>query len=65
MLSDVFYSVSETVTTGHAVIHTYIHTYNSIELSHSVWEPVKRGLEPGGRGIAIVGADTRKRLVTE
>jgi hypothetical protein len=31
----------------------------------SVLESVKRGLEPGGRGIAIVGAVTRKRLVTD
>jgi hypothetical protein len=30
----------------------------------SVREYVKRGLELGGRGIAIVGALTRKRLVT-
>jgi hypothetical protein len=27
-------------------------------------ESVKRGLEPGGRGIATVGAVTRKLLVT-
>jgi hypothetical protein len=31
----------------------------------SVRESVKRGLEPGGRGIATVGAVTRKRLVTD
>jgi hypothetical protein len=31
----------------------------------SVRESVKRGLEPGDRGIAIVEAVTRKRLVTD
>jgi hypothetical protein len=31
----------------------------------SVEESVNRGLEPGGRGIAIVGAATRKHLVTD
>jgi hypothetical protein len=31
----------------------------------SVRESVKRGLEAGGRGIAIVEAVTRKRLVTD
>jgi hypothetical protein len=31
----------------------------------SVRESVKRELEPGGRGIAIVRAVTRKRLVTD
>jgi hypothetical protein len=31
----------------------------------SIREPVKRGIEPGGGGIAIVGALTRKRLITE
>jgi hypothetical protein len=36
-----------------------------LELVSSVWESVKRGLEPGGRGIAIVVAVTRKRLATE
>jgi hypothetical protein len=35
-----------------------------LELS-PVRESVKRGLEPRGRGIAIVGAVTRKRLVTD
>jgi hypothetical protein len=29
----------------------------------SVWESVKRGLKPGGIGIAIVRAVARKRLV--
>jgi hypothetical protein len=33
------------------------------ELS-SVRESVKRGLEPGGGGIVIVGAVTKKRIVT-
>jgi hypothetical protein len=36
-----------------------------ISLVSSVWESVKRGLEPRGRGIAIVGTVTRKRLVTD
>jgi hypothetical protein len=31
----------------------------------SVRESVKKGLEPGGRGIAVVGAVTGKRLVTD
>jgi hypothetical protein len=31
----------------------------------SIRESVKRGVEPGGRGIAIVGAVTRKRLATD
>jgi hypothetical protein len=31
----------------------------------SVRESVKTGLEPGGTGIAIVGAVTRKLLITE
>jgi hypothetical protein len=31
----------------------------------SVRENVKEGLEPGERGIFIVGAVTRKRLVTD
>jgi hypothetical protein len=26
---------------------------------------IKRELEPGGRGIAIIGAVTRKRLITD
>jgi hypothetical protein len=29
-------------------------------LVSSVWESVEKGLQPGGRGIAIVGAVTRK-----
>jgi hypothetical protein len=41
----------------------------SLELSQlrvsSVRESVKIGLEPGGRGVAIVGAAIRKRLVTD
>jgi hypothetical protein len=37
----------------------------SFSLVSSVRKSVKRGLEPGGRGIAIVGALTRKRLVTD
>jgi hypothetical protein len=41
----------------------------SLELSQlrvsSVRESVKRGLESGGRGIAIVEVVTRKRLVTD
>jgi hypothetical protein len=32
---------------------------------NSVQESVKRKLEPEGRGIAIVGAVTRKRLLTD
>jgi hypothetical protein len=31
----------------------------------SVWESVKRGLQPGSRGITIVGAVIRKRVVTD
>jgi hypothetical protein len=31
----------------------------------SLWESVKRGLEPGGTGIAIVGCVTRTFLVTD
>jgi hypothetical protein len=31
----------------------------------SVGESVKKGLEPGGREMAIVGAVIRKRLVTD
>jgi hypothetical protein len=31
----------------------------------SVQESVKRGLETGGRGIVIVGAVSRKRLLTD
>jgi hypothetical protein len=31
----------------------------------SVWETVKKLLDTGGRRIAIVGAVTRKRLVTD
>jgi hypothetical protein len=34
----------------------------SLELNQLCTEPVKRGLETGGRGISIVGAVTRKRL---
>jgi hypothetical protein len=30
----------------------------------SAWVSVKRELEPGGGGIAIAGAVTRKRVVT-
>jgi ribosomal protein S5 len=36
----------------------------SLELS-SVQESVKRGLKPGGRGVATVEAVARKRLVTD
>jgi hypothetical protein len=38
---------------------------NWIDQSSFVWESVKRRLEPGGRGIAVVGAVTKKRLVTD
>jgi hypothetical protein len=38
---------------------------NWVDPVGSVRESVKKGLEPGGRGIAIVGAVTRKRLVTD
>jgi hypothetical protein len=31
----------------------------------SIWVSVKRGLEPGGRGIVIVGAVARQPLVTD
>jgi hypothetical protein len=34
-------------------------------IDNSVQESVKRGLEPRGKGIAIVRAITRKRLVTD
>jgi hypothetical protein len=34
-------------------------------LVSSVRESVKKGLEPGGRGIAIVEAVTRKRQVAD
>jgi hypothetical protein len=36
-----------------------------VSLVSSVWESVKGGLVPGGRGIAIVGAVIRKRLITD
>jgi hypothetical protein len=40
-------------------------TYGIEELVSSVRGSVKRGVESGDRGIAIVGAVTRKRLVTD
>jgi hypothetical protein len=38
--------------------------FSSAQFS-SVREPVRRELQPGGRGIAIVGAVTRKCLVID
>jgi hypothetical protein len=39
--------------------------WNLVQLGFSsVLESLKRGLEPGGRGIVIVGAVARKRLIT-
>jgi hypothetical protein len=55
---------------GRAVFSTwsvtrYFKARDEVSSVSSVRESVKRGLEPGNRGIAIVGAVTRKHLVTD
>jgi hypothetical protein len=42
-----------------------LQTRDKVIVNSYVREPVKRGLEPGGREIVIFVAVTRKRLVTD
>jgi hypothetical protein len=46
-------------------LQRYYHEDNWGNEIISVREPMNKGLEPRDRGIGIVGAATRKRLVTE